>query len=684
MMPSGLKILLPIPVRVLLLVQRFTHVLVFLKIKYTVNFGLWYKTAFILACCIFFSPGVKLSRGQCSPQIVFDQFGWRTQASSKVAMIRVTVPNGAISMQCQPPTVFEIRDKKNSSVVFHGSASPWKGGAVHVASGDRVWWLDFSALTHPGSYTIYDPQKGIHSRAFEIRNDIYNKVLKTALRAFYYQRCGMAIDAKHGGNWNHGVCHVAGGQDRNSRLWDGSPSGRINDVSGGWHDAGDYNKYVPTSGSVLWDLLMAYEINTPMFGDHNDIPESGNGIPDLLDEVRYELDWLLKMQWDDGGVSNRVGSRFFVKRQTPEQDRYPRYYTGKSSRATAVFAAVTAHAARVFSRFQGEGGQYGAKLRSAAEYAWAFLEKHTAYIREKNQGLVLEKSDMAETGQEAADDQNKRLWAAAELFKTTGQRSFQQYFERHFARVRKNLNSHSGHSKSYFDPAVTGDFFRAAMVYASTETADTDICHSILADLKNALDLPWMVAGQYEAQNDAYRSFILQRPGSSQYTWGSNIIKCRWAQLALMAAVMGVNPPRTNLYLEIAEEYLHYLHGRNPLDLVYLSNMGPKGADLGAEKSVMQMYHNWFYDGSRLYDGQRSRFGPAPGFLVGGPNEYFFLADPTYLAQLQHAPPMKAYKDWNTGWNGRFNEKSWELNEPANSYQAAYIFLLSFYCTAVR
>ena len=137
---------------------------------------------------------------------------------------------------------------------------------------------------------------------------------------------------------------------------------------------------------------------------------------------------------------------------------------------------------------------------------------------------------------------------------------------------------------------------------------------------------------------------------------------------------LNVSPTNAAAYREVAQEYLHYLHGRNPLSWVYLSNMGEKGANAGAEKSVMEFYHGWFADGSALYDGPNSTFGPAPGFVVGGPNQFYSggVTPPT------GEPPMKAYVDWNTAWP----DSSWEVTENAVYYQAAYTLLASTFSSA--
>ncbi len=148
----------------------------------------------------------------------------------------------------------------------------------------------------------------------------------------------------------------------------------------------------------------------------------------------------------------------------------------------------------------------------------------------------------------------------------------------------------------------------------------------------------------------------------------------------MFAVKLGVNPAEDGICRAAAEDYLHYLHGRNPLCQVYLTNMGPKGADAGAGKSIMRPFHTWFAEKSP-WSGPDS-LGPAPGLLAGGPNSA--IGDggrPHWLSPPAHEPPSKAFKDWATAWNQahQANENSWAFTEPAIYYQARYVLLLSHF-----
>lgn len=160
--------------------------------------------------------------------------------------------------------------------------------------------------------------------------------------------------------------------------------------------------------------------------------------------------------------------------------------------------------------------------------------------------------------------------------------------------------------------------------------------------LQNGAD--WYPASAYNDASDAYRSYMWD----GHYCCGSNQNKALWAMLPIYAIYLDVDSAKNALYRAVAAEYVHYCHGRNPLALCHLSNMGTNGAALGGDKCMMEPYHQWFADGSPLYDGDGSTCGPGPGFLAGGANYAF---SKSFVAPPYGEPHQKAFKDWNTGWN---------------------------------
>jgi len=243
-------------------------------------------------------------------------------------------------------------------------------------------------VTTPGDYYIYDATNNVKSYPFTISDNVYEDVLKQALRVFYYQRCGISKSAPFAeADWvDANACHVGVNQDLVCRLvTDPNNSTTEKDLSGGWHDAGDYNKYVNYALGPVHDLLSAYEENIGIWGDDNSIPESGNGIPDILDEIKWELDWLLKMQLSDGSVLIKVSVTDFQSASPPSADVATHYYGPAQSSATRVACSLFAHAAIVFNSI-GETA-YANTLQTRAELAWTWLQNNPGYSTYDNAGF---------------------------------------------------------------------------------------------------------------------------------------------------------------------------------------------------------------------------------------------------------------------------------------------------------
>lgn len=607
--------------------------------------------------------------GQLSELLVVDQIGWRTDAQ-KIAVFADPVNGQNSSLSYTPGNSFQVRRVSDDGVAYTGSVTQWNNGNVHAQSGDRAWQGDFSSLTTPGEYYLYDPTNDKRSYAFRIQADLFNDVLKTAGRVFFYQRSGFDKLPQYAGNWSHAASHL---QEVTAQKIVGSTpqgAGTVRDVHGGWWDAGDYNKYVPFTTGVLWDTLSAYEWNPAAFTDTWNIPESGNGTPDVLDEIKWEMDWLLRMQLPNGSVLNRVGQTSYNVGSGPTADTQPHYYTGATTWATASFAASAAHASRVFAPFN---AAYATTLRNAAELAWTYLSANTSMLPANGQdgGNLAAAAGSAD----ASMDLRLRILASAELWRLTGTAAYKTFFEANYLNPAAKENGFHPLINNYFDPSVGMDINRALVTYSLTPGATTSIVNAAKQAIKNHID--WNILPNYAA-NDPYRGYMWD----GHYTWGSNQLKASWANILTYAIKLNVGTAtdRTT-YRAVAEEYLHYFHGRNPMEMTYLTNMGSRGANVGADKMPWQVYHGWWPDGSTLYDGEGSTYGPAPGYVVGGSNQYFSL---NWISPPYGQPAMKSFKDWNTAWNASVgaNENSWEITEPAIYYQASYLLLLSQYATA--
>ncbi len=602
-----------------------------------------------------------------TPQIMIDQFGWQPEAR-KVAIFAEAVKGQNANAGYRPSGRFEVVRVGDGKVVAQDVLTPWNGGAVSETAGDRVWYADFRMLKTPGEYRVRDPENHVVSSPFRIADDVYRPVLRDAVRVFYYQRSGTAITPEHGGNWNHTGGHLGPNQDRDAPLTQGGKSlGDARELLGGWFDAGDLNKYVPYLETTLFDLLWAYELNPTAFGDDTNIPESRNGVPDLLDELKWELDWLLKMQDADGGVFNRVAGRSFNNGDgPPNADTQPRFHTAKTTWATAVAAASWAHAARVYANFEKPFPGYCERLLAASRRAWTYLETHPQMSPADGTDSD---TTLAATpaGSNPNGDRRSRVYAAAQMFRATGEPSFQTFVDRWAADIEATAESglHPLRPGSLVDPLNHVGLTQALFVYASSPGASPSVVKPFQAALGRTAE---MIRAAHGGPDDPYLAYHYE----GHYCWGSNQSKGRWGRVLMMTIALGLNQEHHAAYRDIIAGYLHFLHGRNPLSLCYLTAMEQAGGD----RCITEIYHQWFRDGSPLYDGRSSRFGAPPGYLAGGPNMYFGV---DWIAPPFGEPAMKAYRDWNGAWNAqrKANEASWEITEPAIYYQAAYVLMLS-------
>lgn len=311
-----------------------------------------------------------------TPYIKIDQFGYLT-AMNKVAIV-VDPQAGYNAAEAFAPATgsgqYQVRRWADDVVVFSGTLQAWRSGATHGQSGDRGWHFDFSTLATAGSYYVWDTVNKVGSGRFEVGANVYDGVLRAALRMYYHQRLNHAKVAPYvDPRWADGAAYERAGQDRSATSrWAKGDVSTARDLSGGWMDAGDTNKYVTFAQSAVLQLLEAYRINPVVFGDGNGIPESGNGVPDLLDEVKWELEFLKRMQNASGtnGFFLKVGVDNYSDVAPPSADARPRYYLPECTSATLAGTAMFASAAIVYKGLASQA-TYGADLLTRAEAAWA-------------------------------------------------------------------------------------------------------------------------------------------------------------------------------------------------------------------------------------------------------------------------------------------------------------------------
>lgn len=599
--------------------------------------------------------------------IVVDQFGYRPKMKKVAVLVDPEVGFNAKDSYLPGPEL-QVKRWSDGGVVLSGPTQLWNQGEVDKSSGDKGSWFDFSALEEPGLYYVFDPKNSVRSYPFEIATNVYENVLKTALKMFYFNRANYEKKAPYAcvGErcWTQGVDNMGPGQDGEARsVTDRENPKTARDLSGGWWDAGDTNKYVTFANDAFHQLLTAYEERPAAFTDDFGIPESKNGMPDLIDELLVEVAWLKKMQPADlnGGALIKMGNAEYGD-PVPEESKFKRfYYPEPCSSATITIAGMFAHAAMVFRRFESLK-PLANDLARRAERAWKHYDANP-------------KSDACDDGTIKSGDADRSLaeqaqtavTAAVYLFAATGQQLYSDYVKQHHGVTRPFQEDRW----SVYDQSQ-GD---ALLFYASLPNADAATKKAIVerkVTQSNSVEIY-----KFRPELDLYRAYM--RPDS--YHWGSNNARAGFGNtnydLLQHKLASQADAPS---FMERAAGILHSFHGMNPMRLVYLTNMYADGGDKCADEA----YHTWFRDGHPKWDNARtSELGPAPGYVTGGPNKNYCEGQDEKehnctRSPLREQPAEKVYLDTNKSWEPEsYFDKSWELTEPAIYYQASYVRLLS-------
>jgi len=604
-----------------------------------------------------------------SPYIVVDQFGYPPSAS-KVAVLRDPQTGFDSAGSYSPAASYQLIDAASGQSVTTLTPASWNGGATDASSGDRAWRVDFSAVTTAGDYFLFDPSAKVRSDVFSIRSDVYREVLRHALRTFFYQRAGQNKAAAYAGNgWADGADHLGAGQDSQCRRFlDKNNAATQKDLQGGWFDAGDYNKYTSWTARYVVELLKAYRERPNAWDDAAGIPESSNGIPDVLDEAIWGLQFLRRMQNNDGSVLSIVG---LASASPPSAASGASYYGDASTSATLATSAAFALGATVLASQPGQSS-FATDLRTRAGTAWTWANN--------NPNVLFRNNDSASgtsglgAGQQETDDYGRLTWkleAAAYLFEATGTQTYKTFFEGNYTQAHLIAWSYA----YPFEPAPQD----ALLYYASLSGVTASVATNIKTAYRNAMNSADNF-GAHTGNSDPYFAYL------KDYTWGSNAVKSHQGLMFEAFLTYGLDASLNAAAHTAAQRYVNYLHGVNPLGLVYLSNMGGSGA----ANSVNEFYHSWFTHGSALWDRVGvSTYGPPPGFLTGGPNPSYALDGccPSGCGSAQNnalcasesvspptgQPAQKSYKDFNTGWP----LDSWSVTENSDGYQVAYLRLLS-------
>ncbi|HJT18626.1 MAG TPA: glycoside hydrolase family 9 protein [Thermoanaerobaculia bacterium] len=453
---------------------------------------------------------------------------------------------------------------REGQIVFQ---APLSAPQFDPNSGDRVQIADFSSIREPGHYQL----RVDDARAeVDIATDPYADLRRLTTRAYEGQRCGAAVDLGNG--YAHPACHLD------------SPA------LGGWHDAGDYGRYVVNSGISTATLMWA----------------------GALDEARWNVDWMLRMQDTDGSVWHKETSERFAEFVMPQDDHLPMHLIGKSTCAAADFAAVMAIASGIYR---------DDRYASAAKRAWAWTATHP--------NVTFSNPPDVETGEYGDSDcSDERLWAAAELWRATGDADAHAYFLAHAQQAVDAIRpdrppdwKHVGALAAWTYALSENDDLAARIRKRSIKAADAIVARTA----KNPYRIPMLPAN---------------------FEWGSNAVAANYAMQLLVADKIHHH----NVYRFAALDILHYLLGRNAFATSWVTGVGTK--------SVMHPHHR-----PSIADGIVARW---PGLLAGGPNRN--RQDPVLRKLPPNVAPAKAWID---------DQRSFSGNEVAINWNAPLVYLLA-------
>jgi endoglucanase len=538
----------------------------------------------------------------------------------KVDQVGYPLDGPKIALVSVPATTFEVKQSSNKVSVFHGKLT---APETDPNSGDQVQVADFSKLRKAGTYYLEVPGVG-RSWSFTVDRNVFEHTYYLAMRAFYGQRCGTSVDlGPEFPGYKHAICHQHG------EFHASSGATGLRDNVGGWHDAGDYGRYVVNSGVSTGTLLWAWEIFGPKLKNIQlKIPETGNGTPDILNEARWNLEWMLKMQDSDGGVWHKQTSETFPGFVAPEDDVLPSKVMGtgsapyKSTCATADLAAVAAIAARVYKPFD---AKFAAQTLDAARKAWAWTEKYPDVTFKNPQGV-----NTGEYGD--ANCKDERLWAAAELWRTTGEAAYNNFFLNHYAEFLSSLDSPPLENWNAMGPM-------ALRSYALSKRKSAN-GRAVRAIRERSLKSAQAIAER--TRSNPYHTSMQAK----DFVWGSNGVAASYGMDLLIANALQPNPG----FVDAARDNLHYLLGRNTFSLSWVTQVG--------EHSFEHPHHRLSGDGKHAK--------PWPGLLSGGPNAG--RQDEALAALPKDLPPAKVYADLLA---------SYASNEVAINWQASLVFLLA-------
>ena len=434
-----------------------------------------------------------------------------------------------------------------------------KASSYWAPSTQNVQLVDFTALTVPGTYSIKQGGQVLRSD-LKIADKTFEDVAKAALKWYYYQRASMPLEETYAGQWKRDAGHTKTTVTLHSST---GTSGTI-ESSKGWYDAGDYGRYIVNSGITTYTLLSLYEHFPEYFNTLKwNIPAEG-ALPDLLAEIKYNLDWMLTMQAADGGVYHKLSTLQFPGDVMPAKDTEKLYVIGKGTAASFDFAGVMATAYRVFKTFD---ATYAAQCLEAAKkaYAWGLQNPNKTFTNP---------SDVATGSYSDGELSDEKAFASMELFISTGDASYKPTIDPNKTSIVPAW------------PEMYGLAVYAAATHATELGADAETAKSMLLQYANEF--------AYAASSGF--GVVMS---NEDFVWGSNAVAGNQGVFLLYAYYV----TGEQKYYEAAKKVIDYLLGKNPLDMSFLTGFGTKSPKLP---------HHRPSTADKITD-------PVPGMIVGGP-----------------------------------------------------------------
>ena len=459
---------------------------------------------------------------------------------------------------------FKLVSSDSGEVAYEGTLA---AATQNSDTADSTRVADFSSFDSPGSYVL--EVEGVEaSPKFRIGDDVLNEPLRVTMLGLYGLRCGVAVEIENRGDtFKHAACHLDDALLGDTKV----------DGTGGWHDAGDYGKYTVNAAFALAFTLKAWEDFGPGLATLEHTTSRSAALSPWLDESKYQLDQILKMQRPDGSAIHMIGpwepnkdtTAFPSMGTLPEKDPTTRAFTGVGTAATADLAAVAAMASRVYRPFD---AAYADKCLAAALAAQAFLEQNPTPIAPSFKGFTHSAYQ--------TQDGDDRLWAQVEIWRTTGDAKLLAQIE------------------SAMDPKVTLNFdwsnvdnlARFSYVQAKSDARDPAKLEQVKTAVIGSADA--LVVG---AEHNAYGRGIDQ-----MYYWGINGVLARSTLNLFVANSVKPDPKYTNA----AVQQIDHLLGRNPFGRSFVTGVGYLPA---------RFPHHRPSEGDSITE-------PWPGLLVGGPN----------------------------------------------------------------